>query len=916
MPRPFRSSSPHFAAAATSLLAFLALGVSLAPGQGAPGPGADREQAYRANNLGVALLEQYRFADGVDQFKKAVAADPGYAQAQINLAIGLFYVPDLAAAKLEGEKALALAPSAPQPPYLLGLIARQENRPEDAERAFRLVQAKDPADVGATVNLGQVLLQQRRYDEAIPLLESAVKAEPYNVTATYNLGVALTRAGRRDEGVVVTKRFTELRESLYKTQFGQTYLEQGRYAEAVASTGAEPELVDDRSPGVSFVAHGDALPADLRGRTGFGRPALLDADGDGRLDLVLPSGAGTRLLRNEGGRFADASAAFGLAGRKGQAAIGADLDNDGKADLLLLQPLALLKNEGGTFKEPAAATGLPKESRAAAAALADLDHDGDLDVVLGDPEGVRYLRSGGDLTFADLTADTRLTGSASAFVATDFDNRRDLDLVVSRADGPPSLFKNRRDGSFEDVAADLGLAAGVTASPAVAAGDVNKDGFTDFFFGGPKTARLALSDGRGRFEAAAAPSLAEAEGGRAALFLDVDDDGLLDLVVAGEFGLRAYRNMGRDFKRLEIGAATGPLASLLAADLDEDGDVDLVASTPDGALRVLRNEGGNRNRSVRVALTGRVSNRTGIGAKVELRAGSLRQKLETYAATPAVAPDDVVFGLGRRTAADVVRVIWTSGIVQTETEFPPAGAAAPQTVALAVTELDRKPSSCPYLFAWNGQAFEFVTDFLGGGEMGYWLAPGLRNTPDPDEYVRIGPGQLHPRNGTYELRVTNELEETLFLDHGRLLAVDHPEGVEVHPAEGMTREPRAFRLFAARDLRVPRATDDRQRDWTPSVARADRRYAEGFALLPLRGYAERHGLILDLAEVPATHSLLLLTAWTDYAFSSDNVAAAQRGWGLQPPMLEVEDDEGHFVPALEVGVPVGRPQTIVLDLKD
>ncbi len=100
------------------------------------------------------------------------------------------------------------------------------------------------------------------------------------------------------------------------------------------------------------------------------------------------------------------------------------------------------------------------------------------------------------------------------------------------------------------MAADLGLAAGVTASPAVAAGDVNKDGFTDFFFGGPKTARLALSDGRGRFEAAPAPSLAEAEGGRAALFLDVDDDGLLDLVVAGEFGLRALRNMGRDFKRL------------------------------------------------------------------------------------------------------------------------------------------------------------------------------------------------------------------------------------------------------------------------------------------------------------------------------------------------------------------------------
>ena len=51
--------------------------------------------------------------------------------------------------------------------------------------------------------------------------------------------------------------------------------------------------------------------------------------------------------------------------------------------------------------------------------------------------------------------------------------------------------------------------------------------------------------------------------------------------------------------------------------------------------------------------------------------------------------------------------------------------------------MDRKPSSCPLLFTWNGERFEFVSDFLGGGEMGYWEAPGARNVPDPDEYVRI-----------------------------------------------------------------------------------------------------------------------------------------------------------------------------------
>jgi hypothetical protein len=767
--------------------------------------------------------------------------------------------------------------------------------------------------VGTSVNLAQVLLQQRRYAEAIPLLEAAVKAEPYNVTATYNLGVALTRAGRREEGAAVTRRFQELRESLYKTQFGQTYLEQGRYAEASASTGAEPELVEAGPPGLSFVVDEGALPAGLRG-PGGGRPSLLDADGDGQLDLLLASAAGLRLLRNDRGRFTDVTAGVGLAGRPAEAGLGADLDNDGKTDLLLLRPLALLRNEGGVFKEPSAATGLPKDAPATVAALADLDHDGDLDLVLGGAgiSGARLLRNNGDLTFADVTAESKLAaaGAATALVASDFDNRRDLDLLVARSEGPPLLFKNRRDGSFEDVAGALGLGPDGSA---VAAGDVNKDSYTDLFLAGAKGARLVVSDGKGGFTSSPAPP--GAEGAAAAMLADVDADGLLDLVVAGAEGLRTFRNTGRGFSDLgEAGGVPGAAAGLLAADLDQDGDLDLVVLGSDGAVKVARNEGGNRNRAVRVALTGRVSNRTGIGAKVELRAGSLRQKLETYASTPAAAPDEVFFGLGRRQAADVVRIIWTSGIVQTETEFPARAAADQRLAALEVTELDRKPSSCPYLFAWNGRRFEFVTDFLGAGEMGYWLAPGVRSTPDPDEYVRLTAEQLVAKDGRYELRVTNELEETLFLDHLRLLAVDHPDGVEVHPAEGMTRLPREFRLFAARDLRTPRATDERGRDWTEAVSRVDRRFAGGLPLRPLRGYAEPHSLTLDLGPLPATHTLLLLTAWTDYAFSSDNVAAAQRGWSLEPPVLEVEGEGGRWTKALEVGVPVGRPQTIVLDL--
>ena len=211
-------------------------------------------------------------------------------------------------------------------------------------------------------------------------------------------------------------------------------------------------------------------------------------------------------------------------------------------------------------------------------------------------------------------------------------------------------------------------------------------------------------------------------------------------------------------------------------------------------LMALRNDGGNTNAQIKIRLVGTKTNPTGIGTRVEVRAG-------TFLAVRSVSEPPLEIGLGANRKLDSVQTVWTNGVVENEVQVD----VSPEP--LTIVEKMVAAGSCPFLYAWNGRRFRFVTDLLGNSPIGLSLRRGVTLDADPDELVRIGEAaELSPREGQYVLQVTDELREVLYLDQVRLVAVDHAPSVEVHPTDRLRPPPfPPSYLSPMSSARVPRS---------------------------------------------------------------------------------------------------------------
>jgi len=901
-------------------------------------------EAIQLNNRGVALMGQELTVRAAASFAEAFKKDPTLAQAAVNEGIALLAQQKLGEAEKALEQAIALDPASAQAWYNLGLAQHGGNELTDALASFQEAVKLDPRAADSWYFEGACYQEMRQFDKAIGTFEKTLEINPMHASAEFALARSLQRTGHTAEAKEHFARFQHLTSTKISSALGLSYGEQGPYSTVTAVE--EPETIQHAMIPVRLVAQPmvAAASAGTSSWTTTGGACMIDAMGSGQMDLVLmQAGAqAIRILHNRGGgsfeELDTAAMGLGASGHAVACAVG-DYDGDGLNDLAvaLEDRVLLFHNLGhGQFKDVTVQSGLLPRNRPTGITFVDYDHDGDLDLLLtgaplkpDDAPNVLW-RNNGDATFTEQTEPTGLGGSGktAAAILTDFNNDRAVDLAVT-GDGPsPLIYVNPREGKYPR----LPLYENVKLPPTVgiAVLDYNKDGWMDIAVthaGAPGLSLWRNVEGPDhisrRFERVALP-LGGATRGWGLTPIDIDNDGWIDLaaIVETKSGprVKVFRNRGdgsfEDVSHalgLDSVRLTAP-RGLIAADVDGDGAPDLIVTQENAPAVLLRNEGANKNHFVRLDLTGFADNKTGLGAKVEVFANGLWQKWELAGASgyQTQAPPQILVGLGDAPGIDLLRILWPTGVLQDEIDLP-------HQRVIAMKEVDRRGSSCPVLFAWDGHRYKFVTDVIGAAVVGHWFTPTRRNTPNPGEWIKIDGANAALVNGKISVRFMEPMEEVNYIDQLRMVAVDHPEDVEVNPDERFLDDPpfASGRVVASEETRAPvGAWDGEGHDVLDRLSRRDHVFASGFTTLPYDGFADLHALTLDLGEIkPDAPLRLLMTGYVNYFSATSLYAAWQAGLKEIPPYVEAQLPDGTWqrIPG-DAGFPAGLERTIVVDL--
>jgi tetratricopeptide (TPR) repeat protein len=915
---------------------------------GLPKPGsATYRNLVRAFNVGLAGLQSGEDVRAKKDLTLATRIAPGEPASWANLGILAVRQQELDEAYKDLEKARSLAPDNSRIEQLLGdLESRRGNLPEAIQHLKRAV-LLDGTNIKALYLLAEQTERQGTGSsdgEALDTFRKLLNLNPGNTAVLLEVARLSAKLGNRDVlksamghlrqqslswPAEAKKQMQTLDQSVSGANPRSAALQvaflrnillrvpEFRRASQVVKTPAvfvgEPFLRFIKSPWPMVEAAAadsklaftsQSIPNLSPGPVSWMRAVWLDDSG--KPSLLWANDGGVHI---QGGATLSIPAAVTASLSPNCVAL-ADLNYDFKVDIVVAGPGGVFFFQQETpqhFVDVTAQARLPagilKGSYSGAWPL-DVDLDGDLDIVLAVNDGEPVvLRNNGDGTFGIVKPFAGMKGGVS-FATADIDGDGDPDVAMVGVDGKLNVFMNERFGHFQARAVPRIVADGVAA---LAAADVNSDGSPDFVILklDGTIVRLSDKDGGAGWETSEIAKAGTLAAGTASISLaDFDNNGRIDLLIAGRDILLGDE---RGFTRLSAGAGA---ASASVADMDGDGRLD-IAGLSDGKPVVLTNHGAKnyhwqviRTRAAAAHGDQRI-NSFGLGGEIEIRAGLLTEK-------QIITSPVLHFGLGEHTGTDLARITWPNGLIQVEFEL---------SSNQSILATQRLKGSCPSLFAWDGKQMRFVKDGAPWSPaLGLHInAQRVSDIQQTEEWFKIPGDQVAPRNGDYDLRITAELWETFYIDHYSLLVVDHPKGTDIYSDERFAVPSPKLKVYTTKTaLPFAGAVDDRGNDVSKIVLDTDQRYLDTFGRGQYQGVTRNHWVELDLPnDAPRTGPLYLIAeGWTHPTDATVNVALGQGGDPApQSLSIEVPDSNGRWATAkANLGFPAGKLKTAVLDI--
>jgi len=773
-----------------------------------------------------------------------------------------------AEAVAELKQALALAPNSPREQLNYGLALLRQGENDAATAELLKVQKADPKLPHTWFNLGILYKKQNEPEKAIAQFQEMVRLVPSEPVSHYQLGVLFKMKEDYPAAVAQFETARDLSPRLAAPHFQLygLYRQAGRTDQAASELKIFQQLKKDQE--------GAAIPEDM--------------DWCAYAELYDPIDS-TPTLTFPAPTYRDEKIAEGFSGPG--AGIATLMGVGGHPDLIAWSANRVAWFRGG--RTLVANSGLEALRDVQFIAPGDFDNDGLPDLCVITSKGATLYRNTGKafVKQADLAM-----GSFRKAVWIDYDHDYDEDIVLIGDDS--RLMRNNGEAGFSDETKRFPFVAGKALDAVRFDLEPDTPGFDLVVSYADRPGVLYRDKLGGNYQAIPLnPLLA---GAHVLIAGDFNRDGFTDL----EFDPPGHLvNRACVLETAQHGPFFPFSATAATADFTGTGRIDYARIDSDGSMKLAHDNSATYGNWIEIGLVGVKNNKLSMNAKVEVKAGANYEK-QTYAGIP------LVFRLGNATSVDTVRITWANGLIQNEMKQP-------VNKVVTITEAPRLAGSCPMIFTWNGDRFQFITDVLGVAPLGASSGDGQYFPVDHQEWVSIPASALQEHDGTYQVRMTEELREVSYIDQIKLLALDHPADTEIVTNEKFKSPPfPEFRLYGGKHRVYPTAArDSHGKDVREALLARDQRYPNDFQR-DHAGVAELHTLDLDFSGAARDgKATLVLQGWVDWADGSTFLAATQAHRDLVFPYLQVKDAQGNWKTVIDdMGMPSGKPKPMAVDL--